>query len=113
MTKTSLDVTTEALRTINVLAVDESASAADHARAKSHLEAIYAELDETDGAAMDWTIETVPDRLFLHLARAVAGSVSTAYEKAEYSGLYDSGMKGIRRGEFDNEYREPTRANFF
>lgn len=113
MTKTSQDVTTEALRMLGVLALDEAANADDHARCKTHFEAIYAELDDTDLAALEWTIETVPDRMFLHAARAVAGSVCTAYGLAQLSGLYDAGMRGLKRGEFDRELREPTRAVFF
>lgn len=113
MTKTSSEVVAEALRTLGVLALDEAANADEHARAKLHLEAIFAEIDETEGAAPEWTIETVPDRLFLHLARAVAGSVASAYELPQLSVLYDVGMRAIRRDEFDREQREPTRAAFF
>lgn len=103
MTKTSLDVTTEALRSIGVTAVDESAEATDHARALSHLEAIYATLDETEGMALAWTIETVPDTLFLPLSMMVAGSVCLGYQKPEYSVMYDAGLRKVRAAEFGNE----------
>jgi len=75
MPKTALDTTTEALRLIGVTAVDESADADDHARARQHLEAVFAELSETHGLALNWTVETVPDRLWPFMAAAVAGSI--------------------------------------
>jgi len=113
MTKTALDVTTESLRLIGVTAVDESASADDHARAKNHLEAIYAELDETHGLALEWTVETVPDRLWQHMAAAVAGSICTAYGKEEFLPLRREGIAGVMRDEFGGEPDRPTSAVFY
>lgn len=113
MTKTSLEVTTEALRMLNVTGVESAAASADQQRAKAHLDAIYAELDDVDGAALEWTVETVPEALFLHAARAVAGSICTTYGKAEYVGLFEAGMRGLRRYEWNQEQREPTRAAYY
>lgn len=115
MTKTALDVTTEALRMIGVCDVSEEPAAADHARAKAHWEAIWREVDETDAAAIDYTTETVPERVFLHAARAVAGSVCTGYGPAfaQYAGLYQLGLDGLKRDQFDREASEPTRACYF
>mgnify|MGYP007022344965 CR=1 FL=1 len=113
MTKTSQEVINEALRMIEVVAVDEAATADEHARAKSHLEGIFAELDETYGLAPEWTIETVPDRLFLPLSSAVAGSVCTSYGKAEYAPLRPQGIGAIMRDELGNAPRVATEATYF
>lgn len=113
MTKTSLDVTSEALQMIGILAVDEAASAEDHARTKEHLEAIYAELDETYGVAPEWTIETVPVRLWKPLAMMVAGDICTAYGREQYTGLRPAGMSRFMRAEFNGEVRRPTQAQYF
>lgn len=112
MTKTSLDVTTEALRMLGILSMDEAPEADDHARAKSHLEAIYAEIDESLGAAPEWTIETVPARLFLFVAQAVAGSIASGYELEQLAGLRRAGMAGIMRDEFGGKARQPTQASY-
>ena len=113
MTKTSLDVSREALRMIGVLAVDEDASADEHARAKENLEAIYAELDETYGLAPDWTIETVPDRLWKPLAMMVAGEICTGYGKPDYVALRSAGLARVMRDEFGGQPHKATRADFF
>lgn len=113
MTKTALEVTAEALQMIGVLAQDEEPSAEDHARAKAHLEAIFAELDETFGIAPEWTIETVPDKLWLPVSKAVAGSICTGYSKPEFTGLRAVGMAGIMRAEFGGQPRRATEAQFF
>jgi len=113
MTKTARDVTTEALRTLGVLAVDEEASADDHARASSHLSAIYAELDETHGLALEWTTETVPDRLWLPVSTAVAGSVAAAYGMPEKAGYRQAGIAAIMRDELGGEPERATEAQFF
>lgn len=113
MAKTSLETTTEALRLIGVTAVDESPVAADHARAKQHLEAVFAELDDRIGIAAEWTIETIPDRLWPFMASAVAGSVCTAYGMPQYTGLRDYGIRMVCADEFGNELRQSTKAEFF
>lgn len=113
MPKTALDTTTEALRLIGVTAVDESADADDHARARQHLEAVFAELSETHGLALDWTIETVPDRLWPFMAAAVAGSICTAYGKSEFTNLRKYGIDGVRADELGGEPRRATPIQFF
>lgn len=113
MAKTSLETTTEALRMIGVTAVDQGPVAAEHERAKAHLEAVFAELDDHHGLAVEWTIETIPDRIWPFMAAAVAGSVCTAYGKPEYTTLRKYGMDGVLSQEFGNEVRASTRAEFF
>lgn len=113
MAKTSLETTTEALRMIGVVAVDESPTAAEHERAKQHLEAVFAELDDRIGIAAEWTIETIPDRLWPFMAAAVGGSVCTAYGKPELTGMRQYGISGVCADEFGNEVSQPTMAQFF
>lgn len=113
MAKTSLETTTEALRMIGVAAVDESPAAPDHERAKQHLEAVFSELDDRIGIAAEWTIETIPDRLWPFMAAAVAGSVCTSYGMPQYTGLRDYGIRMVCADEFGNEVRRPTEAQFF
>lgn len=113
MTKTSLETTTEALRMIGVVAVDESPEGPDHVRAKSHLEAVFAEIDDRIGVAPEWTIETIPDRLWPFMSAAVAGSVCTAYGKPQYAGWRAEGIAGVCSDEFGNETPVRTQAEFF
>jgi hypothetical protein len=113
MTRTALDVTTEALRMIEVTALDEDPSGADHERARAHLDAIYAELGETYGLAPEWTVDAVPDRLWLHMASAVAGSICTGYAKPQYVPLRAQGVRGVLRDEMGGEIHRPTEAQFF
>jgi len=113
MAKTSTDVTNEALRMIGVTAVDEDASADDHARAKQHLDAIYAELDETHGLALSWTAETVPDRVWLSMAKAVAGSICTSYALDQYAAFRQIGIGEIMRDEYSGQPVRSIEATYF
>lgn len=113
MTKTSLEVTTEALRMIGVVAEDEAASADQYQRAKGHLDGIFAMLDETYSLAPEWTVETVPDRLYLPLAQLVAGSLATSYALDQYAPLYRVGLAGVMRDERTGQPDRPTEAEYF
>ena len=113
MTKTSLEVTSEALRTLGVLAEDEAASADQYQRAKAHLDGIFATLDETYSLAPEWTVETVPDRLFLPLSQMVAGSLATGYALDQYVPLYRVGLAGVMRDERTGQPRRPTEAAYY
>jgi hypothetical protein len=113
MTKTAQEVTTQALQNINVVGVGDTPSSEDAQKALDHLEAIFDTLDVTEGMALDWTIETVPNRLFLPLADMVSGSIALSYEKPQFTPLYGRGLKGIRRAEFGNEPVDTVRSEFF
>lgn len=113
MPKTSREVVTEALRKIKVIGVTETAEAEEYARGLAHLEALYAEMDETDGMALEWTIETIPDRLFLHVADMVGGSIASAYNKTEFMGLKARGKAKVREAEFGNEIASPSKGVYF
>lgn len=80
MTKTSLDIATRALRVISVCAVDETPTAADKTLAVNALQGIMDELVDSHGATIAWTIETVPDALFLPLSDLVAADVASVYQ---------------------------------
>ena len=108
MAKTSNDVCAEALRLIGVVAEDEAMTADAQARAYAHMVDIFATLNNTEGLAFEWTVETVPDGAFLPFARAIAGSVASSYGASEAAAIaaamidpqksiYEIGMDGIRR----------------
>lgn len=80
MTKTSLDVTSEALRRLGVLSNDEEPGADDYALAKRHLDAALSEF-ATDpyNFGFAWTAETVPDAVFRPLAWLVAADIASHY----------------------------------
>lgn len=110
MTKTATETCTEALRMIGVVADDEAATAEQIVRAKAHMTDIFAHLDDTEDLAVTWTIETVPDGVFLSFARAIAGSVATSYNRAQRAAeaaamidprksLYRIGIDGIKQYE--------------
>lgn len=115
MTKTSLEVTTEALRMIGVVADDEDATAGQYARAKLHMESIFGYLNNTLGLAFEWTIETVPDDVYLPFSEAVAGSVAPSEGLPEYMPLKAQGIRGIKEFAAPNMIHENhvTRANYF
>jgi hypothetical protein len=82
MTKTSAEVCSEALEMLGVVATDEAMTSHDAVRAKAHMDDIFVMLNNTKGLAFEWTVETVPDGAFLPFARAVAGSVASAYNRS-------------------------------
>ena len=126
MTKTATETVTEALRMLGVVAIDEAATADDRTRCKDHLDSIYSTLTDTEALALDWTVETVPDGVFLALARAVAGSVASTYGRAQRAqeaavmidprkSLYEIGMDGVRayEGRKMHHQNTPTVATYF
>lgn len=68
---------------------------------------IYAHLDDVEDLAVTWTVETVPDGLFLAMARAVGGSIASAFGRSQRAveaaaminprkTLYEIGMDAVR-----------------
>jgi len=96
MTKTALQVQTEALRHIGVADIEDTPDAADISRAAQHLEGCYDVLSDVDELAMDWTTAAVPDAVWLGLSIMLAGSLSSAYSKPEYIGEYQRGRAKVR-----------------
>ena len=115
MPKTSLEVTTEALRMIGVVADDEDATAGQYARARTHMESIFGHLNNTLGLAFEWTIETVPDDVYLQFAQAVAGSVAPSEGLPEFIPLKRQGIRGIKEFAAPDMIHENhvTRADYF
>lgn len=111
---------------IGVVAEDEAATAEQGVRAKAHMDDIFAHLDETEDLALTWTVETVPDGVFLSFARAVAGSVASTYGRSRAAAeaaatinprktLYEIGVDGIRAYEARalNHENHVVTANYF
>ena len=97
---TSLDITTEALRTIKVCPVHRAPKAEDHARAKEKLESLLEQLSTTYGIAQEWTIETVPSGAFEGMADWLAGSICLAYARPEYRALLTTGRASVLAYEY-------------
>lgn len=81
MTKTSLDVTTRALRMLGITGIGETPQAEEHADAKEVLQSLIEELQDEQGLAISWSAETVPDSLLNPMARLVASEIAPAYGK--------------------------------
>jgi len=96
MTKTALEVQTEALRHIGVADIEDTPDAADISRASAHLTAIYDLLSNTDELAMAWTLATVPEAVFLPLSIMLGGSLASGYSKPEYIAEYKRGHSMVR-----------------
>lgn len=79
MTKTSLDIVTEALQWAGPLDATETPTAGQHARGKVILQGLVDELTSVQGATIAWTIETVPDGLFLPMSRLLAHDLAPRY----------------------------------
>ena len=110
MPKTATEVCEEALRIIGVLASDEPATSEDVVNCKRHMDGIYADLDDTKDLAFTWTVETLPDGVYLSFARAVGGSVASFYGRTQRAAeaamalnprktLYEIGVDGIKEYE--------------
>jgi hypothetical protein len=79
MTKTSQDVCTHALRLIGVCGVGDDPSADDKAIALDAMQGGLDELADQHGITVAWTVETVPDELFLPFATFVAAEIAPVY----------------------------------
>lgn len=79
MTKTSLEITHQALRVLAVLAKDEVVHGEDATFCKDVLEAGLDELSLSQGFSFDWTVETVPDTYFTPLSHFLAARVAPHY----------------------------------
>jgi len=79
VTKTSLDVSTRALRVIGVCSLSDDPTAEDKAYAVTAMQGVLDELSDQHGLTIAWTIETVPDDIFLALADMVASEIASTY----------------------------------
>ena len=79
MPKTSQDVCTRALREIGVCGVEDDPTAADKAIALEAMQGGLDELTDQHGITVTWTVETVPDALFLPFASFVAAEIAPIY----------------------------------
>lgn len=96
MTKTALDVCTEAARMMNLIVEGETLPAETFTRANSHLDDIMHTVNNRYALGFEWTTAAVPVGAFLPLARAVAGSISSGYGMDQYGHLYRAGIEGLR-----------------
>lgn len=96
MTKTAIEIQTEALRHIGVADIEDTPDAADISRAASHLDGCYDVLANVDELAMDWTTAAVPDAVWLGLSAMLAGSLASGYSKPEYISEYARGRGMVR-----------------
>lgn len=79
MTKTSRDIAERALQELSVIANDEVGEAEDYAYATDTLTACLAELSGSQGVTYTWDENTIPDTIFVHLARWVAADMASYY----------------------------------
>lgn len=79
MTRTSLDVASQALRRIGVLAVGDTPTADDKETAVIAMQGALDELTGSHGVTVAWTIETVPDNVFMAFSDLIAAEVASVY----------------------------------
>lgn len=80
MAKTSQDICTHALRMIGVCGVGDDPTADDKAIALDAMQGGLDELQDQHGITVTWTVETVPDALFLPFATFVAAEVAPVFK---------------------------------
>lgn len=76
MSKTRLDVISEALRRLQVLASDTDPAADDSSYTGNTLDALFAEIQNTQGITIAWTLDATPDNAFLPLSYLLAVEVA-------------------------------------
>lgn len=76
MAKTRLDVINMSLRRLQVLASDTDASADDAAFTGDTLDAMFAEIQNTQGITITWALDATPDNAFLPLSYLLAVEVA-------------------------------------
>lgn len=76
MSKTKTDVVQMALRRLGVVASDTAASADDADFAGDTLDALFAEIQNTQGITITWTLDATPDNAFLPLSYLLAVEVA-------------------------------------
>lgn len=83
MPKTSSEIVRRALRECRVLGVDQDMPASYYTDGKEVLDGLYAELSDMPprglGRVLDWTVETVPDGLFLALSETLAHDLGRGF----------------------------------
>lgn len=100
MTKTSSDVYTQALRHIGVEPVQTGETPAEYAEhARTALDGLLAELLAAHDSTITWTVETVPDNLFLPVSRVVAYDIASAFGPAamQRAGIRSRHIMAIRQ----------------
>lgn len=78
MAKTRLDVITRALRSVGVVAHDETPDSGIAAEAGSVLDALFAEIETAKAVA--WDLTTVPDEAFIPLANLLAAEIAPTFQ---------------------------------
>lgn len=96
MTKTAVEVATEALRHIGVADIEDTPDGADISRAQAHLTSLHELLSDTEELAPTWATATVPEALFIPLSVMLAGTICGGYSKPEYIPEYKRGLGMVR-----------------
>lgn len=96
MTKSAVEVATEALRHIGVADIEDTPDAADISRTTAHLTSLHELLSDTEELAPTWTIQTVPEALFIPLSIMLSGTICGGYSKPQYIPEYKRGLGMVR-----------------
>lgn len=81
MPKTSAEVCRLALEEIKVVGIDQDMPAAYYARAYERLEALFAEMLGPRGLVIDWTLEAVPESVYMPLSVALGAYCARMFGK--------------------------------
>lgn len=81
MPKTSAEVCRLALEEIKVVGIEQDLPANYRDRAYARLEALFAEMRGPRGLVVDWTLETVPESVFMPLSVALGSYCARMFGK--------------------------------
>jgi hypothetical protein len=79
MPKTANDICAWALQRLNVTGIGQDPAGDNMTVAQTALESYFAELQETDGAVITWTLSEVPDAVFLPLSRYLSTELAALF----------------------------------
>jgi hypothetical protein len=100
MPHTKLDLITRGLRNLGVVGVGDAPQAEDYAEADTVATAMFAQLvADPHLIGVTWTLETIPEGVFLPLAHMLSAELSATYTKPaamSYSQAYLKFMAAVK-----------------
>lgn len=85
----------QALKLLGITPIGEDADADYAARVGEHFDACILALDSEHDLGLPIDADSVPDDIFMPLARFVAGASATEFDRTEYVGFYEAGLRSL------------------
>lgn len=97
MSKTKLEVITEALRQVGVIGQHEAADADTYARASAVYDSEFAKLDDVHEIGVSFTSNAVSDWAFVPMRDVIAGAICEGFSRPGFRSLYNRGLRDLRK----------------